>query len=141
MNLPKIEVKLESRKRKYLINGEQVKTKSGGKLGCRPKVFLPELGIVIKFNARWKRHAHNDEEFYNKLSENDKQYFPKLICQTKDYTIHEYVPHVKAKVNSEEDWLAEHLAHKYGIGDYHIWQIGKRLDNGELVFFDYGFSG
>lgn len=138
MKLPKIEIKYKGTRRSYYIN--DVKVKPNYRTGVRPKVFLPEYGIVIKFNHH-NDYAHDDQSVYKSFSRHDKQYFPKLIKATDEYTIHEYVPAKKVRYDSTIYDKADDLRFKYRLRDFCNSQIGQRLDNGKLVYFDYGFVG
>ena len=138
MKLPKIEIKYRGTRRSYYIN--DVKVKPNYRTGVRPKVFLPEYGIVIKFN-HFCDYEHDDKAFYKNFSRHDRQYFPKLIKATDEYTIHEYVPARKVHYESKIYDKADDLRYKYGLRDFCAAQIGQRLDNGKLVYFDYGFIG
>lgn len=137
MKLPKIEVKYKGTRRSYYIN--DIKSKLVYSRGMRPKVFLPEYGIVIKFN-HYLDYPHDDQYFYKLISRYDKRFFPKLIKQTEEYSIHELVPHKRIR-RCDDDlyYQAEELKNKYGFEDFAELQIGKRLDNGKLVYFDYGY--
>ena len=140
MKLPKIEIKYKGTRRSYYIDGVKTKAKYGS--GVRPKIFLPEYGVVVKFNHHSGCYPHDDAYVYNKIKPEDKKYFPKLFLQTDEYSIHELVPYKPFKSNSYEDLYrkAEHLKYKYVLEDFSYCQLGVRKDSGELVYFDYGYD-
>lgn len=124
--------------RQVFINGERARLIYGR--GVRPKVFRPDLGVVIKFNAKW--YVHSDLNVYTRISKHDKRYFPKLIKETEDFSAHEYVDSYRCrderKGTAYERCLA--LSYKYGFSDFHYKQYSRRKSNGLPVYFDYGLE-
>ena len=124
-------------RRSYYVNGKKVKPIYSN--GCRPKLILKKIGVVIKFKNL--TIEHNDLAQYNLFSTFDKRYIPKLIYSCDEFSVHEYVKHKKLKWNDFHHpiaIMADNLAAKYYISDHGMWQFGIRKDSGKLVYFDYG---
>ncbi|HNC59144.1 MAG TPA: hypothetical protein PLP33_27200 [Leptospiraceae bacterium] len=107
--------------------------------GARPKQIFLDYGIIVKFQTIYDYTRHDDLKFYCKIEEQDLIYFPKLYYDDGTYSIHEFVAH-KRDVSDEDYKKAEELSDKYGFNDFRKSQIGTRLDNGKLVYFDYGLA-
>lgn len=134
--LPKIEVVRTGRKTTYLVNGEKKRPTYNS--GIRPKLIMPELGIIIKFQHRF--YKHYDHRVYKKISRYDRRFFPKVLADTDDYSVHEFVPHYKIKAWEHQAYIdaAYKLKSKYDFHDFGYRQFGVRKDSGKLVYFDYG---
>lgn len=131
--------------------------------GCRGKLIIKSLGIIIKFND--PNYEHNDYLFYSKIEEEDRKFFPKLLFDSDHFSIHEYVemiiptydisfscagrfldsievmskiPNFKTSAEYYQEALS--LRDKYDFNDFCCDQYGVRLDNGSLCYFDYGMN-
>lgn len=134
ITLPNFEVRSGKRFREFYMDG--VKFRPVYSSGVRPKKAFPELGIVVKFQHEDYDFRHSDSIFYSRIKEEDRIYFPKLYFENDLYSVHEYVAH-KRYVNAVNYQLARKLRQKYQFNDFRMGQIGTRLDNKNLVYFDY----
>jgi hypothetical protein len=136
MKLPKIKIE-KFYSAEPVIYTDGIRAKMDYRSGVRAKAILPEFGIVIKANCY--DTPHNDRRYFKKLDEYDKKYFPELLKQTSEYSVHEYIAHSTKGVAKFES-LVEYFRKKYNFNNFGIWQCGKRKDNGELICFDYGLE-
>lgn len=142
MKLPEVKVVKDGYHKKYYINNKRVYPND--KHGCRMSIKYGNF--IIKFNHSF--YYHKDLEQYKKFSIYDRRYFPKCYFDNGEYSIHEYVYHIRMDKHNEAVYYDEYnkaceLKEKYDLRDFESCQLGIRRKSKsrqvKLVYFDYGY--